>query len=235
VTSSDDHARRLLIGITSGKPVSQRSLAREMGVALGLTNLLMRRLARKGWIRIVRVRPNRLLYVITPAGLAEKARMSREYFQRSVSFYVETRDRIRQSFDELAAGRLDGPGSRTVEHVVFYGAGEVAEVGFVCLAETRLRLVAVVDEARDKPFFGVPVHRPDELGPDHVAGRPYDRIAVMSFEDPRQIGERLARLGIPDGRIHWLDPAPEAPVTRRRRANGRAASRPLDSSPDALR
>ncbi|MGH9309066.1 MAG: hypothetical protein ACRD1U_06820 [Vicinamibacterales bacterium] len=232
LTPNDDHARRLLIGITSGKPVSQRSLAREMGVALGLTNLLMRRLARKGWIRIVRVRPNRLLYVITPAGLAEKARMSREYFQRSVSFYVETRDRIRQSFEELASSRVDGPEARSIERVVFYGAGEVAEVGFVCLAETGLELVGVVDEERVRPFFGVTVHRPDALTADDIAGRPYDRIAVMSFGEPDEIRERLVRLGVPDRRIHWLHAAAEVPVPRRRRAADRRSGPRVHSAPD---
>jgi hypothetical protein len=204
LATSDDHARRLLIGVESGKAVSQRSLAREMGVALGLTNLLMRRLALKGWIRIVRVRPNRLAYFITPAGLAEKARMSRAYFQRSVRFYAETRDRIRESFESLASGRVNGDGA-PVEHIVFFGAGEVAEVGFVCLAETRLKLVAVVDDERDRPFFGVAVHRPVELTPTHVAGQPYDRIAVMSFGEPQEMRDRLASLGIPDDKIHWLD------------------------------
>jgi DNA-binding PadR family transcriptional regulator len=204
VANQDEYARQLLTGIASGKAVSQRSMARELGIALGLTNLLMRRLARKGWIRIVKVKPNRLLYFITPAGIAEKARMSREYFQRSVSFYVETRDRIRQSFDLLTAAE-DGGGNGRVERIVFLGAGEVAEIGYLCLAETGLELVGVVDDERVRPFFGVNVRRMEELTPEHIAGRPYDRLAVMSFGEPQDIRARLAGLGIPDGKIHWLD------------------------------
>ncbi|MGH9369950.1 MAG: winged helix-turn-helix transcriptional regulator, partial [Vicinamibacterales bacterium] len=152
---SDEYVLHLLARVASGRALSQRALARELGVALGLTNLLLRRLARKGWIRIVRVKPNRLLYFITPAGLQEKARMSREYFRRSVTFYAETRDRIRLSFEQLAR--------QQVRRIVFFGAGEVAEVGFVCLAETGLTLVSVVDDERVRPFFGMPVHREEEL------------------------------------------------------------------------
>jgi hypothetical protein len=209
VANQDEYSRLLLTGVASGKPVSQRSLARDLGIALGLTNLLMRRLVRKGWIRIVRVKPNRVLYLITPAGIAEKARMSREYFQRSVAFYAETRDRIRQSFEHLTVG----PDGARVERIVFFGAGEVAEVGFVCLAETGLTLVGVVDDERVKPFFGTPVYPSSELTASAIAGRPYDRVAVMSFGDPGVIRERLALLGIPESHIHWLE-APLEPLIR---------------------
>jgi len=210
VANQDEYSRLLLTGVASGKPVSQRSLARDLGIALGLTNLLMRRLVRKGWIRIVRVKPNRVLYLITPAGIAEKARMSREYFQRSVAFYAETRDRIRQSFEHLTG--TAGPDGARVERIVFFGAGEVAEVGFVCLAETGLTLVGVVDDERVKPFFGTPVHPSSELTASAVAGRPYDRVAVMSFGDPGAIAERLGRLGIPESHIHWLEAPLEPPM-----------------------
>ena len=199
---SDQYTLQLLARVASGRPVSQRALAQELGVALGLTNLLLRRLARKGWIRIVRVKPNRLLYFITPAGLQEKARMSREYFRRSVTFYAETRDRIRQSFERLS--------QRDVRRIVFFGGGEVAEVGFVCLGETGLTLVAVVDDDRVKPFFGMPVRKAEELSARDVAGQPYDCVAVMSFAEPDATRERLDRLGIPESRIHWLDGPPDA-------------------------
>jgi DNA-binding MarR family transcriptional regulator len=52
-------------------PRSQRSLSRDMGIALGLTNLIIRRLVHKGWVRIIRIKPNRVRYLLTPAGIAE--------------------------------------------------------------------------------------------------------------------------------------------------------------------
>lgn len=217
LTPNDEYDRRLLARVASGAPLSQRALAQDLGVALGLTNLLMRRLVRKGWIRIVRIKPNRLLYFITPAGVREKARMSREYFRRSVTFYAETRDRIRQSFEYL--------GQQQRSRIVFYGAGEVAEVGYVCLSETNLTLVAVVDDERERPFFGLPVLRPEALGPDAVGQQPYDCVAVMSFDDPEIIAARLSSLGVPAEAIHWLDGHPEivtAATPHPANGNGRA-------------
>jgi DNA-binding MarR family transcriptional regulator len=202
MTPNEDCVRRLLTRVASGGPVSQRSLSRELGVALGLTNLLLQRLARKGWIRIVRGRRNRVLYFLTSAGVAEQARMSREYFQRGVGLYAETRDRIRRSFDHLSARTRAGG---KVGRIVFFGGGEVAEVGYVVLAETSLQLMAVVDDERTRPFFGVPVHSTARLTADTVAGQPYDVLVVMSFADPAQIQARLSAAGITGDRIHWLD------------------------------
>ncbi len=231
---SDDYILRLLARVASGSVASQRDLARDLGVALGLTNLLLRRLALKGWIRIVRIKPNRVLYLITPAGILAKARMSREYFRRSVTFYAETRDRIRQSFEQLAREEN--------RRVVFFGAGEVAEVGYVCLGEAGLTLVAVVDDDRVRPFFGLPVRRVQELTASGVEGQAYDCVAVMSFAEPDPIRERLRSLGIPESRIRWLEgPADTlSPVINESAPGGQVprgsrprASVPLGESDDA--
>ena len=65
---------------------------------------LLRRLVAKGWIRIVRLRPNRLRYVLTPAGLAQKARLSRDYFLHSVRFYREARTTATLRLERLREG-----------------------------------------------------------------------------------------------------------------------------------
>ena len=67
----------ILTAIGEGRPLSQRVLAQRLGVALGLTNLLLKRLARKGSIKIVEFpkKPaarKRLRYLLTPKGIAEK-------------------------------------------------------------------------------------------------------------------------------------------------------------------
>jgi DNA-binding MarR family transcriptional regulator len=61
----------------SDNRVSQRSLAKVLGIAIGLTSLIVKRLVRKGWVRVIHIKPNRVRYLITPAGIAEKTRMSR--------------------------------------------------------------------------------------------------------------------------------------------------------------
>jgi DNA-binding MarR family transcriptional regulator len=188
--------------VEAGRGVSQRSLARNVGVALGLTNLLLRRLARKGLIEIVKIKPNRVRYVITPAGVAEKARLTRAYLDYSIRFYAEARERLQHSFTALsAAWRSD---EEVEKRIVFYGSGEVAEIGYVCLQQTDLTLVGVVDDVPRGPFFGLPVHREDQLAPAHVAGIPYGGVVVMSLRDTEARRARLEQLGCPPDRIYTL-------------------------------
>jgi DNA-binding MarR family transcriptional regulator len=195
-----DH--RILHEVAAGRGVSQRSLARDLGVALGLTNLLLRRLARKGLIEIVKIKPNRVRYVITPAGVAEKARMTRAYLDYSVRFYAEARERLLDSFAALSA---DWPATDGAEKtIVFYGAGEVAEIGYVCLQESDLKLVGVVDDERRRPFFGLPVHASHQLGPDRLGDIPYGRVVVMSLRDPEAMRTHLERMGCASHRIYTL-------------------------------
>jgi hypothetical protein len=169
-------------------------------MALGLTNLLVRRIIGKGWVKVVHIRPNRVRYLLTPAGIVAKARLTREYLASSLLLYAEARERIRERLGELSA-QLD-VGDRT-KRVVFLGAGEIAEIGYVSLQETDLELVGVVDTERIKPFFGVPVTPPDRLRGARLGGRPFDRLVVMSFEQ-KKARAALTGVELSPERIFWI-------------------------------
>ena len=206
--SHDHHTRRILSEIEAGKKISQRSLAKELNIALGLTNSLIRRVVKKGWVKVINVRPNRVRYLITLAGIAEKARITRSYLDNTVRLYTETRERIRQRLDELStswsppdeAAASDGREKR----IVFYGAGDVAEIAYICLEGSDLKLVGVVDDRRKGPFFGVAVHTLDRLRPFDLDGQPYGRLVVMSFRRAEEIRAKLGSLGFPLERVFTL-------------------------------
>jgi DNA-binding MarR family transcriptional regulator len=195
-SAREEHSRRILASFESDHGISQRSLSRELGIALGLTNLLVKRLVRKGWVRIVQIKPNRVKYLITPAGIAEKARMSRAYLESSVEYYKDARDRVQEQFASLSIGRS--------ARIVFYGAGEVAEIGYICLGETDLHLVGVVDGARTKPFFGLNICTPGQLDGLVLDGQPFDYLAVMSFGNTETLRDEIQALGVPLDRVFWL-------------------------------
>jgi len=195
-----DHMRGLLLEIEAGQAVSQRRLAGRLGIALGLTNLLLRRIIAKGWVKVVHVRSNRVRYLLTPAGIAAKAKLTREYLQGTVRFYAEARARVRERFAELSRELAGQPGPK---RIAFLGAGELAEIGYVSLQESDLQLVAVVDAARTGPFFGLPVQRPDALSACSVNGCAFDRLVVMSF-DGATVGGDLMTRGIPSERVFWI-------------------------------
>ena len=198
------HSLRILDAVESDHHVSQRSLASELGIALGLTNLLVKRPLRKGWVRVIHVKPNRVRYLITPAGIAEKTRMSRAYFESSVQFYRQTRDRIQQQFSALSTNWPGDGATGLRKRIVFYGAGEVAEIGYVCLVETDLQLVGVVDVARTKPFFGLDVCAPEHLDGLALGGQAFDRLVVMSFGNTDALRAEILALRVPLDRVFWL-------------------------------
>ena len=78
---------RLLDVVEQESTLTQRTLSARLGIALGLTNLYVKRLIRKGYIKCVTVRANRLAYVITPRGLAQKARLTLKFMEYSLALY----------------------------------------------------------------------------------------------------------------------------------------------------
>lgn len=201
MTSHEDYFRLLLEEIEAGHGRSQRSLAQRLGIALGLTNLLLKQVVHKGWIKMVHIKPNRVAYLITPAGMAEKAQMSRDYLMYSARFYVSARDRLLDAFYALSQ---EWPAHSAPCRVVFYGGGEIAEIGYVCLQSTNLTLVGVVDETREAPFFGLPVRRPQDLAGSALAEVPFDRLIVMGLDNLEVVERTLRAAAVPPAAIFWL-------------------------------
>ena len=94
---------RLLEAVEEDSRVTQRGLAAKLGIALGLTNIYLKRLVRKGYIKCVNVQSNRLSYLITPRGIAEKVRLTYEFMDYSLHLYGEVRQHLRGMLHECAA------------------------------------------------------------------------------------------------------------------------------------
>jgi DNA-binding MarR family transcriptional regulator len=216
-TRHDEYTRKILDAIETGHPLSQRSLSRELGVALGLTNLMIRRLVKRGFVRVLNVKPNRVRYLITPAGIAEKARVTRAFLENTVRLYTQTRDRIRENLIELSVSWASDPVETGIvpsgnsesgqKRIVFYGAGEVAEIAFICLPSTDLHLVGIVDDHVRTPFFNFQVHRPEDLQGGRLNGESFSRVVVMSFRKAEEMRLNLHRLGLPDHQVALLKPS----------------------------
>jgi DNA-binding MarR family transcriptional regulator len=183
-----DRDLRLLAAIEEGAPLTQRALAQRLGVALGLANLCLKRLARKGYIKVVHFndRPaarKRLRYLLTPKGLAEKSRLTYEHMVYSLHLYRRTRQTLRGSLGRMAADGL--------KRVVFYGTGEAAELAYLTLRELGLEPVAVFG-AEPGAFLGFPVRPVDEL-----AAEEFDAVVVATFDRPEAAIELLIARGVP--------------------------------------
>lgn len=198
-SSQEKYDRQLLQAIASGERLTQRSLARQMGVAVGLTNLLIRRLVGKGYVRIANMGAKHVRYLMTPAGWEALASATRASLQNTVHLYTQTREHIRDSLETMSHQCLDGD-----KRIVFYGAGDVAEIAYVSLQNTDLALVGVVDDTRTGRFFNVEISSPELLTGETIAGVPYSHVVVTSLGAADAILQKLALRNVPPEKVFCL-------------------------------
>ena len=157
---------RLLEELERNPIVSQRELSHKFGIALGVTNACLKRMTRKGLIRIRDINPKRIGYYLTPKGLIEKTRLTLHLASYVVQHYAELKRIISQRFLEM---QRDG-----LKRIVFYGISDEMEVAYVTLQGVDLKLVGIVDDVakiKSQILFGYelePVSRVKELKPDCV-------------------------------------------------------------------
>jgi len=157
---------RLLEELERNPIVSQRELSHKFGIALGVTNACLKRMARKGLIRIRGLNHRKIGYYLTPKGFAEKAKLTLHLISYIVQHYSELKKIISQRLLEM---QRDG-----LQRIVFYGVSDEMEVAYVTLQGVNLKLVGIVeDDEKVTPqiIFGYeiePVSRVQELTPDCI-------------------------------------------------------------------
>jgi DNA-binding MarR family transcriptional regulator len=203
VDSESQRDLQLLQALEEQSTITQRTLASRLGIALGLTNLYLKRLIRKGYVKCVTVAPNRLVYLVTPQGLAIKARLTYEFMKYSLDFYRDVRRHLGHSLSAGVNGR---------KRIAVYGTGDVAELVFLLVKDMGLDLVGVFDEQPGR-FLGLPVHAIGEHDADA-----YDVLIVAVLEKPGGARKRLLSAGVPKCKLLMLEatvpsmPSAETPV-----------------------
>jgi len=164
--SEETRDLRLLEELEKNPVISQRELSNKFGIALGVTNACLRRMVRKGWIRIRDLNRRRIGYYLTAKGFSEKAKLSLHLISCTVHHYSELKKIIGKRLLEM---ERDGK-----RRIVFYGVSDEMEVAYVTLQGVNLKLVGIVED--DEKFkaqfiFGYelePVSRVHELKPDCI-------------------------------------------------------------------
>lgn len=181
----------LLTEVERDGAVTQRSLAVKLGVALGLTNLYLKRLARKGYIKITTIPSHRVRYLLTPQGFAEKSRLAYLYMEYSLSHYRDMRARLRETLSHVA--------NNGTKRVVIYGTGELAEMAYLSLREMQMTLVGFVGDGQRESFLSYPVWPPETL-----SGWEFDAVLLADFERVSQHRTTLEHHQVPDSKIITL-------------------------------
>jgi DNA-binding MarR family transcriptional regulator len=175
----------LLAAIERDSHLTQRSLARDLGIALGLANAYLRRCVRKGLVKMREVPINRYGYYLTPQGFAEKSRLTAEYLAVSLDFFRRARTDCSALFQHCEA--------RDWRRLALYGAGELAEIATLGAGESAVSVLCVIDlEKAGRRCAGLAV-LPDlaaALGAAGEAG--LDAVILTDMRAPQASFEALA-------------------------------------------
>src|SRR3954470_13007742 len=128
----------LLESVERDSSQSQRKLASELGIALGLVNAYLKRCVKKGLLKMGQAPARRYAYYLTPHGFAEKSRLTVEYLSLSFSFFRRAR--------EDCSGLLIVARGRGWDRVVLVGVSDLAEIATICALEQGMTIPAVVDD-----------------------------------------------------------------------------------------
>lgn len=168
----------VLTSVEGDRLITQRSLAKELGIALGLANAYLKRCVKKGYVKVTSVPPRRFAYYLTPEGFVEKTRLTGEYLRYSFSFFRDARAQCSEIFRQCAA--------KGWRRVGLAGAGELGEIALLCAVEYPVTVAGFIDGRTDpKGYLGLPVvRRAGELGA-------IDAVILTDVTQPQAIFDAL--------------------------------------------
>ena len=190
---SDFRELRLLSEIETNPEVTQRQLSSRMGIALGLTNVLLRSLAQKGYVRATKAGWKRWLYALTPDGFSHKLHLTVAYIHRVMDHYQTVRQTLREQLGNLALNQES--------RIAIYGTSEVAELVYLGLREIGIEDIDfyAATEPDGRKFLGMPVH-----GLQTLQGENYDRVVVASLSDSAAARRNLREHGVASEKVFMI-------------------------------
>ncbi len=180
LTAENDIVLGLLDAVARDPAVTQRSVARDLGIALGLANAYLRRCVRKGLIKVGQAPARRYSYYLTPQGLAEKSRLTASYLSHSFSFLREARAQCAQTFRAAT--------ERAHHRLVLVGGGDLSDIARLVAREHGVEIVGTVASSADPAALAADLSRLGSL----------DAAVVTAIENPDEAFEAALHLLGPD-------------------------------------
>lgn len=177
----------LLESVERDKAQTNRRLASDLGIALGLTNAYLRRCIKKGLVKVQKTPASRYAYFVTPKGFSEKSRLTAKYLAYSFSFFRDARAECVTCLCEAQ--------QRGWRSIALAGRSDLAEIATICARECGIEIAAVVDETiAGTQFMDTPVLSHLDL-PGNIDG-----IMITDLNRPQDAYDAILPV-MGDGRI----------------------------------
>ena len=178
-----------LLEIKDNPSTNQRTLAKKLNISLGLTNAILKNLVVRGWIKAKKDTGRKLLYIITPKGMAKVSGLMYQKFQETFHYYHYTKEFIAKYLMNLYK-----KGARTVS---IYGFSHLTEITYYAGMSTPLKLEAVIDDnASKEKYLKHPVVTVEKYlskystGDKNNAGQP---IIILSTVNPGKLTKKIEK------------------------------------------
>ncbi len=149
--------------------VTQRSVAKELGIALGLANAYLKRCIHKGLIKVSQVPPRRYAYYLTPQGFSEKSRLTASYLAYSFSFFRQAQAQFADVFKAAE--------SRGQRRVALIGEGDLSEIANLVAGKHAIEICGTIPATYD----------PAQLAAAVVSIGKVDALIVTALLEPREV------------------------------------------------
>jgi len=161
---------------------SQRRIAEDLGIALGLVNAYLKRCIKKGLVKVSQAPARRYAYYLTPQGFAEKSRLTVEYLSSSFSFFRHAKADCTRVF-QLAR-------EQNFQNLVLCGKSDLAEIAVLSAVDSSVSIIAIVDrDAGEMLFAGKQVFSDyDRLLV------PFDAVVITDVVNTRHAFDEAVRL-----------------------------------------
>jgi DNA-binding MarR family transcriptional regulator len=183
---------QLLEAIAEDKPTSQRELSDTLQISLGLVNSFIKRLVKKGYCKVTTIPKNRVRYILTPAGAVEKTRLTYEYISSSYHIFKSARNRLQALYKDLQ--------SQGKTRIVFYGSDEIADIAYLSMTGTNIKLIAVVDPNKVGVTFANTTVKPNST----LTKIEFDILLITAVDNHSQIMDSIQKLGVSPEKICFL-------------------------------
>jgi len=184
---SDEISMRILEHINENPTITQRDLASKLGIALGLTNSYIKRLYKKGCIKIKNIDGKRIKYILTPKGFMEKARLTCNYMAKSFNYFREIRQKIDHTYNTMIESGIT--------KIILWGDSELAELCIISSKGLPITILGIVSlDGENKKNFNYSLYTKDE-----IKKIDFDAVLVTTFDE-----EEIAQLKNTDAKVYYL-------------------------------
>jgi DNA-binding MarR family transcriptional regulator len=175
----------ILCSVQKSNTLTQRGIAKELGIALGLANAYLKRCVKKGFVKIIQAPRNRYAYYLTPEGFTEKSRLTSQYLSDSFNFYRFARDQCEDNFSICI--------NNGWKRVCLYGASDLAEIAILCSGNFDLQLIGIIDpDVEAQTMHGIAIY------PDIESIESFDAIMITDLTRAQAVYDDLVRVVSPN-------------------------------------